>query len=184
MAHYTIGGVRTDLEGRTSIRGLSACGEVASTGVHGANRLASNSLLEGLVFGERVALALRRPHPGGPTHSGRELIVRWPGGATEAPATRGALAEIRRRLWTQVGIVRSGRDLRDAVDRFERLGAATEPARGELPGSVAHAALTAFLIARAALERTESRGAHYRVDFPEAQRAWRLHLGLRRAGAR
>ena len=177
MAHYTIGGVRTDLEGRASLPGLYACGEVASTGVHGANRLASNSLLEGLVFGERLARSLARPRRGRPAAPRRMVRIRWAHG-NEGPDRREAVEEIRRRLWRQVGIIRTRAGLEDALDRFVELGAAAEPSGATLPGRVAQIALTAYLVARAALTRTESRGAHYRVDYPAQNPAWRVHLGL------
>ena len=181
MAHYTIGGVRTDLEGRTSMAGLYACGEVAATGVHGANRLASNSLLEGLVFGERVARQMRDPHRARLAPLERTLAIRWPIGTPDArrPVAK-ALHEIRRRLWDEVGIVREGPGLARAAARFAAIGAGAEPNDGERPERLSHAATTAYLIARAARTRTESRGAHYRTDFPTPRPAWRTHLGLRR----
>jgi L-aspartate oxidase len=182
VAHYTIGGVATDLEGRSSLRGLLAAGEVAATGVHGANRLASNSLLEGLVFGERVVRQLIHPTPGGPTRVRRRLAMRLHRGRGEPSAPAGAVDEIRDLLWDRVGIVRSGRGLRGAVRRLEAILRAFEPSDPDaLPGRVANAALTALLIARAALAREESRGAHYRSDFPRTVPRWRLHLGVRRA---
>lgn len=185
VAHYMIGGVTSDLEGRTSLRGLYACGEVASTGVHGANRLASNSLLEGLVFGERVARQLGHPVAGGPASPGRivRLDVRAGAGRSDV---RGAIDRVRDLLWDDVGIVRSGTGLRGALDELEGIGAETEPARAkDLPGPVANAVLTASLVARAALTRTESRGAHYRSDYPKPRPPWRIHIGLlRRASVR
>ncbi len=184
MAHYTIGGVRTDLDGRTTIRGLYACGEVASTGVHGANRLASNSLLEGIVFGERVALGIHRPRAGGPPRPRRTIELSWPPKGT-GPVGRRAFDEVRDLLWSKVGIVRDAPGLAAAVRRFSEIGTATEPeAPSELPTRLGHVALTACLIALAALERTESRGAHYRTDFPSPRPSWRTHLGLVRDGTR
>ncbi len=179
VAHYMIGGVATDLEGRSSLRGLYAAGEVAATGVHGANRLASNSLLEGLVFGERVARQLLHPAPGGPAAPGR-LIEVPPGRGSGRPEEPDSVDEVRHRLWEEVGIVRTADGLRSALEAFERLGDSVEPARKEaLPGPVANAALTASLIARAALARTESRGAHYRSDWPRPRPAWQRHIGIR-----
>lgn len=183
VAHYMIGGVVTDLAGRTSLRGLYAAGEVADTGVHGANRLGSNSLVEGLVFGEHVARQLAHPAPGGPVSSGRLV---------EVPAVRGdgregesaEFEEVRERLWEDVGIVRTGSGLAEALRRFGELRQEHEPAGpGKLAGPVANAATTAFLIARAALERTESRGAHFRSDHPQSRPAWRRHLRLRLASS-
>ncbi len=180
-AHYMVGGVTTDLEGRTSLSGLYAAGEVASTGVHGANRLASNSLLEGLVFGERVARQLLHPVHRGPPETGRLLEIDLPAGQGED----GTVSEpnaIRDLLWDQVGIVREVGGLTSAVEQLERWGREAEPVRDDDPPSpLANAVVTASLIARAALARTESRGTHYRSDFPQRKPEWRLHIGLRRA---
>ncbi len=178
VAHYMVGGVTTDLEGRTSLRELYAAGEVASNGVHGANRLASNSLLEGLVFGERVARQLLHPAAGGPATPGRRIRV--PLAVGEGRPEEPAQFEIvRDRLWEEVGIVRNATGLKDALAEFESLGRALEPADERTPpGPIANAALTASLIARAALTRTESRGAHFRSDWPKPRDVWRLHIGL------
>jgi L-aspartate oxidase len=183
VAHYMVGGVTTDLEGRSSIPGLYAVGESAATGVHGANRLGSNSLVEGLVFGERAARRLRAPRPGGPRAPGRTLTVPRPAGEG-LPEESALFEEVRQRLWEDVGIVRSAEGLRSALDRFDAIGRRTEPARRDaLAGPIANAALTASLVARAALARTESRGVHYRSDHPRPRPAWRVHLGLRLAPA-
>jgi len=184
VAHYMIGGVATDLEGRSSLHGLYACGEVAATGVHGANRLAGNSLLEGLVFGEHVARQLLHPAPGGPAPPERTIETALPagGGSSEEPSL---FEEVRTILWNEVGIVRTGAGLGSAVERLAEIAAAAQPNRpGSPPGPVANAALAGLLIARSALTRTESRGAHYRADHPRSRPAWRLHVGVRlRPGA-
>jgi len=150
--------------------------------VHGANRLGSNSLVEGLVFGERAARQLRRPAAGGPKEPPQTLSV--PATIGEGrPEERRWVGEIRAALWEEVGIVRSAGGLRAALDRFETIGRETEPAEPDgLAGPVANAALTSSLVARAALERTESRGAHYRSDFPRPRPSWRHHLGQRLSG--
>jgi L-aspartate oxidase len=179
VAHYMIGGVTTDLEGRSSLHGLYAAGEVASTGVHGANRLAGNSLLEGLVFGERVARQLLHPAAGGPKAPARIEEIPLPSGGGRAEEAED-FETVRATLWDQVGIVRSAEGLSSAVEEFGRLVRSTAPSRPDaMPGPVANAALTGLLIARAAEIRTESRGAHYRSDWPQRRAAWRLHVGLR-----
>ena len=181
VAHYMIGGVTTDLEGRSSVPGLFAVGEAAATGVHGANRLGSNSLVEGLVFGERAARRLARPRVGGPNEPPEVVevaAVKGQGGHEEPELLR----EVRELLWSEVGIVRTARGLRTALDRFQEIGTLTEPASAETSaGPVANAALTAALIARAALTRTESRGVHFRLDHPRPRPSWQHHLGLRLA---
>jgi len=178
VAHYMIGGVTTDLEGRTSLSGVYAAGEVAATGVHGANRLASNSLLEGLVFGERVARQLLRPTAGGPTVPTRTLELPVPSGRGR-PAVPAQLDEILDRLWNDVGIVRTAAGLKAAIASFDRITLAIGPPTAkDLPTPIANAALIASLIGRTALCRTESRGAHYRADWPRRRAEWRRHLGV------
>ncbi len=178
MAHFMIGGVTTDVEGRTTVPGLYACGEVASTGVHGANRLASNSLLEGVVFGERVARHLLHPTPGGPPLPARMMEVPLAPGAGRKE-TVAIVEEVRTALWENVGIVRDARGLSSALATFARIAAEVEPPSEDAPpGPLANAALTASFIARAALRRTESRGAHFRSDHPRTLPSWRLHIGL------
>jgi L-aspartate oxidase len=179
-AHYTIGGVATDLEARTSLPGLLACGEVASTGVHGANRLASNSLLEGLVFGERAARQLLHPSPGGPAQPRRLVAVPLePGAGRDAGAAD--VERVRDIMWERVGIMRTASGLRRAERALERIGRRAEPRGSEPPGMGANAALTGRLIARAALAREESRGAHFRLDFPARRPGGRAPIGLQRA---
>jgi len=160
-AHYHMGGIEVDEWGRASVPGLWACGEVASTGVHGANRLASNSLLEALVFGARVA------ESAGATEA--RTPPRQPDGeAREADGDpRSAAPEIRREVrqlaWQRIGLVRDGEGLGEAIARLRELW-------GELPAGASEArslVVAAWLVGEAARLRTESRGAHYRSDFPE-----------------
>jgi L-aspartate oxidase len=163
-AHYLMGGVRTDVDGRTSLQRLYAAGEVACTGVHGANRLASNSLLEGLVFGARAAAAMREnsaPAAGGADGSGS--IRRF----ADSPAidASGALKELQRRMWQDAGLLRNAAGLSAMQRQLEETPIAGAATRASLELANLHA--VAELIVLSALEREESRGAHYRIDFPK-----------------
>jgi len=180
-AHYVCGGVLTDGDGATSLPGLYAAGEVACTGVHGANRLASNSLLEAVVFSDRAALALRRSLVQTPRPVGEEWVA---GAGTEpsfgadrdAPAPAEAeLDRDRRRvrdlMWEQAGIVRSDARLRQAEEELEELRSGQEDrwrrARWTAPSAELRNLLdTAALIVRCARLRRESRGLHHTVDHP------------------
>ncbi|MCM3881286.1 MAG: L-aspartate oxidase [Vicinamibacterales bacterium] len=180
-AHYFMGGVETDLEGRTSVCGLFAAGEVACTRVHGANRLASNSLLEGLVFGARAGRAMTGPL--------RDADLPPPvlgdaaSGASIRPGRMMSEGEIRDLMWTSVGLFRERRSLQDAADRLQEQQAA-------LDGNLARDApldhkgwrrssmvTVAALTATAALRREESRGGHFRTDFPARDDLnWKIHI--------
>ncbi len=163
-AHYMMGGIVTDLAGRSSMMRLYAAGEVARTGVHGANRLASNSLLEGLVFAERVARELAAAQPLGTTPDLEDWSVPR---LVDRGAAQVAADEIRMLMWQKAGIVRSAAGLREALRELARI-------EQRLPvGSTEEQNLldTARLIATAALARKESRGGHYRADFPPAPSA-------------
>lgn len=167
-AHYAMGGVATDLEGATSVEGLYAAGEVAATGVHGANRLASNSLLEGLVYGARAARAMtERRSPfvvRARSASGPARAV--PEAAPQSLPAAQLVERVRTVLWNKVGIVRTGKELCAAVARLQALQLASSPKPCRAEGEARNILETARLIARSALAREESRGAHYRTDFP------------------
>ena len=162
-AHYVMGGVWTDLKGQTSVPGLFAAGEVACTGVHGANRLASNSLLEGLVFGEAAAVSMKRRLHGERTNSPRDVSIR----VSSDNADKGVVAsenEMRDILWNCCGLFRDGEKLRVA-QRSCREWLEAHAERGA-PERLRSIVTVGELIARSALRREESRGAHYRSDFP------------------
>lgn len=166
-AHYSMGGIVTDYDGRTTVPGLLAVGEAACTGVHGANRLASNSLLEGLVFGRRAARWLAEA---GPEHTGPlpAALLRAAAAATATDggaAAQAAAAMLKDVMWTHAGLVRSGPGLEQAEQALGRLSAAP-------PSPLGRRLTLARLLVRAARERTESRGAHWRADCPGQVAAW------------
>jgi L-aspartate oxidase len=179
-AHFMMGGVKTDLMGRTAIPGLYAAGEVACTGVHGANRLASNSLLEGLVFGARAGAAVVQDRilegGGGP-------LERGPGADGDAAERLGAavrsidagaaeeiVARLRQVLWDEVGIVREAEGLQRAVRTILNLESGLSPRPPRRIGLEARNLLfVGRLVAESALRREESRGSHYRSDFPRPE---------------
>jgi len=169
LAHYHMGGIVTDSLGRTSLQGLFACGEVASTGLHGANRLASNSLLEGLVYGARIGEFLSKTPLELPaatqTFSAQPEIRRL---SSEDP---GLMHRLRELMWRDVGILRRESGLRRALDEIRSLRRRNSR-RGELSNMLDVAAC----ITRAALRRRESRGSHFRTDFPRTSPAWRRDL--------
>jgi L-aspartate oxidase len=167
-AHYLMGGIETDLDGRTSIPGLLAAGEVACTGVHGANRLASNSLLEGLVFGARAAKSMMEPPRAASLPAGKVVESRLPQGLT---ASLPLANEVRELMWRHVGVLRDGSSLERVVNRLEAWSHSVvrPPHFGTSQVEfrrVRSLVIVGLLIARAALRREESRGAHFRTDFP------------------
>ena len=180
-AHYVMGGVHTDLWGRTSLPGLFAAGEVACTGVHGANRLASNSLLEGLVFGARASSSMLQPPAAAALGAGRRLAPNLePRTSNPEPLTT---TEVRDLMWKSVGLFRTREGLEDAVAKLDASYAAHRDALANARADDGDAwkqfnlVTVAHLIARAALRRTESRGAHYRADFPERDDIhWKAHV--------
>jgi L-aspartate oxidase len=163
-AHYLMGGVRTDLQGHSTTPGLYAAGESACTGVHGANRLASNSLLEGLVFGARAGQAMREEIKIHPAVIGVLSVHPAPGSAGTDPEQ--FIREVQQLMWNKVGIVRSRQGLAEAEHSL-RAAAGRLPlpfSRRNCEARNIHTA--ALLITRSALARLESRGAHYRTDYP------------------
>jgi L-aspartate oxidase len=187
-AHYVCGGIVTDLDGASSLPGLWACGEVACTGVHGANRLASNSLLEGMVFAPRVVEAIGRGKEG-PEPSGAMRDVLRPSSAPARPLLSGVLPRpfppapasssgptarlaLQRALTEGAGVLRSAHSLEQAGKVVEGLAAEADP-------EVANLVDVGRALVAAALAREESRGAHFRSDFPETVDAFGHRLVLR-----
>jgi len=181
-AHYLMGGVKVNSWGETNIQGLFAAGETACTGVHGANRLASNSLLESVVYGKRVVKATERaagkgsmaPSPVDDPHC-------LPDHEPFAAASPLNLPGLQSLMWDKVGIIRSGKDLEDAA----RTLAAWEKGLlepGDRPSyELNNLVLCARLMTEAALIRKESRGAHFRTDFPRTLPEWQRHIVFRRS---
>lgn len=163
-AHYAMGGVWTDLNGQTTVAGLYAAGEVACTGVHGANRLASNSLLEGLVYGARAGRAMAQ-EAGAP--AGRER--------PELRVPQAGETEVRTLAWERCGIVRSGEGLEGAIARLQEMKWREERAPTRVECELRSMATVALLIAECAWARRESRGGHWRIDYPEKNPSFERH---------
>ena len=183
-AHYQMGGILTTSWGETTLPGLYACGEVASTGVHGANRLASNSLLEGIVFASRVVRATLDGHePDPPSSLLPPLAIDDPLAGTGSSGTAPSLADLQALMWEKVGLARDADGLAAAARALRgwQLALGTGESRSER--ELANLALAGSLMSAAALCREESRGAHYRTDFPEQKEAWRRRIVLRGPGS-
>jgi L-aspartate oxidase len=163
-AHFSIGGVHTDLNGKTSLAGLYAAGETAAAGVHGANRLASNSLLEGLVYGARAGKAMR----------GEQKEAHKPGREKKAASQNGPvdagieelIGQIQDIMWKNAGIVRTRTGMQEAIKALEALAARVAHPRTRRAHEAANLHLAGLLVTRSALAREESRGSHYRIDNP------------------
>ncbi|MGK5733965.1 L-aspartate oxidase [Streptomyces sp. URMC 124] len=178
-AHYASGGVRTDLLGRSTVPGLYACGEVACTGVHGANRLASNSLLEGLVFAERIAADVTAGLGEAGAAPGEALPPEAAGTGTVLAGPK-ARPEIQRIMTEGAGVLRSLESLQRAAAELARIDEDAATA-AEAPGTESWEATNLLLVARvlvaAALRREETRGCHWREDRPDRDdTSWRRHL--------
>jgi L-aspartate oxidase len=164
-AHYAMGGVRTDLNGRSNLPGLYAAGEAAATGVHGANRLASNSLLEGLVYGARAGGKMRDELRHLPTKSETHPKAAASNGPTDAPHDD-LIRQVQELMWQDVGIVRTGARLKRALQQLELLCPRVAHPKTRRAFEARNLHQVGTLVARSASAREESRGAHYRADFP------------------
>ena len=177
-SHYCMGGIRTDLWGRSTLAGLYAAGEVACTGVHGANRLASNSLLEGLVFGARAGHAAAADNfefeISNLKLAGTRARAESPSWNTESGIATAVRKRVKRIMWERVGIIRDRAPLERALNQLDQIAA------GRLSDSSRSFVTLARLVATAAMWREESRGGHFRSDFPEPEDEWRVHSIQRR----
>jgi len=163
-AHYAMGGLRSDLDGRSTIAGLYVAGEVAATGVHGANRLASNSLLEGLVFGARAGQTMRSElRPRGKTSKPTRAVSNGPVAAVAEDVIR----EIQDLMWRDAGIVRTGAGLKRGIERLEEIQPRVAHPKTRREHEARNLLQAGLMVTRSALAREESRGAHYRTDFPD-----------------
>ena len=179
-AHYIMGGVKTGIDGNTGINGLFAAGETACTGVHGANRLASNSLLEGLVYGRLAGKTAGETAPPAKkqrtARAEKEKMAMPPGSIPAHDEIRG---DLRRLMWQNVGIIRSEETLLEAKRRIEEWKYITEKsflARREI--ELKNMIQVAGLITEAALLRKNSVGAHFRLDYPRKGEGWQQHVSL------
>ena len=163
-AHFAMGGVRTDLNGKSSVAGLYAAGEVAVSGVHGANRLASNSLLESLVYGARAGKAMREEANSAP--GAAEPKIAYSNGPVDA-GVDAMISQIQDLMWADVGIVRLRPNMAKAVKTLEEMAPKLAHPKTRRAYEAANLHSAALLVARSALGREESRGAHYRIDYPD-----------------
>jgi L-aspartate oxidase len=179
-AHYMIGGIRVNTWGESNIPGLFAAGEVACTGAHGANRLASNSLLEVLIFGKRIIEKTSSMDKPAKETSARlndvhhQLKPRMPAKDIHLPG----LSALQNLLWEKAGIIRNGEGLTEAANTLAVWQESLPPPRDRQSYELANLVLTARLMAEAALLRQESRGAHFRSDFPRSLPEWQRHIVL------
>lgn len=179
-AHYSSGGIRVDHNGRTSLARLYACGEGACCGLHGANRLASNSLLDALVFGHRVAEAVRADYAQRPLVRSelRYSCQRWEDKCPQAEQIRHRIQSI---MWEKAGLVRSAASLKKAAEELAQLlPFAWRTLFTVAEFEVVNLLTVAMLIVRSAYARRESRGGHYRSDFPDSRESFRRYTIVRR----
>jgi len=164
-AHYSVGGVRTDLNGKTNVAGLYAAGEAAATGVHGANRLPGNSLLEGLVYGARAGNAMRE-QVRSLSRASAEPKAAYSNGPVDAGVEE-LIGQIQLLLENEVGIVRSRTGMQKAIKSLDEMAPRLAHPKTRRAHEASNLHVAGLLVARSALAREESRGAHYRMDYPD-----------------
>jgi len=179
-AHYIMGGVRTNYHGETNVSGLFASGEVASTGVHGANRLASNSLLEVLVFGKRIVERTKKGEGNSTVLAKNDVYSLKERDTVSISHPHLNLTSLQSLLWDKVGIVRSGEGLREAANILAAWEKELKQPTDRPSYALSHMVLVGRLMVEAALIREESRGAHFRSDFPHPSDAWLKHIVFRK----
>ncbi|MFH1031018.1 MAG: L-aspartate oxidase [Chloroflexota bacterium] len=175
-AHYMIGGVKVNTWGETNIAGLYASGETACTGVHGANRLASNSLLEAVVFSKRIVEKTSQGDNSTPPVTKNKSYFLLPERKTTKLVPRPSLASLQQLLWDKVGIIRKGQDLTETADILAGWQRRLRPSKDRPSGELNNLVLAGRLMTEAALIREESRGAHFRSDFPQNSPEWQRHI--------
>jgi L-aspartate oxidase len=177
-AHYMMGGIKTNTWGETSITGLFATGETACTGVHGANRLASNSLLEVVVFSKRIIEKTRQRNKPRTAGINKDTSIHQLSGSRQKPKPlpKPSLAALQQLLWDKVGIIRHRESLIQAADTLSGWQKSLPPPTDRPSYELNNLVLTGRLVTEAALLREESRGAHFRTDYPRSSPRWRRHL--------
>jgi L-aspartate oxidase len=179
-AHYMIGGVKVNSWGETNISGLFAAGEVACTGAHGANRLASNSLLEVLVFGNRIIEKTHRINRITQPLNSKNILIQYQKmkrqSAQEIPVP--SISELQRLLWSKVGIIRSEEGLSEAASILAAWHDSLSPPKNRQTYELSNLVLSGILMAEAAVVRKESRGTHFRSDYPNSSAEWCKHIVL------
>jgi L-aspartate oxidase len=173
-----MGGIKTSSWGETSIAGLFAAGETACTGVHGANRLASNSMLEVVVFSKRI---MQKAASGertrlSQTHRGAEMRLTLRPPAARKPTPAPGLAPVQQLHWDKVGLIRDRESLTQAAEVLAAWYQSLPPPADRPSHELHNLVLTGRLVTEAALLREESRGAHFRSDFPKRSRQWQRHI--------
>lgn len=176
-AHYMIGGVRTNSWGQTNIGGLFACGETACTGVHGANRLASNSLLEAVVFSRRVVKrTIEKTRRKATPRTGKDIQSSLKKRPLPRKVPVASLRALQQLHWDKVGIIRDREGLNQAADTLAAWQQSLPPPADRPSHELSNLILTGRLVTEAALTRQESRGTHFRTDFPKSSPEWQRHV--------